>query len=298
MTARALLVLRAGLHTTLQDEGRWGRQDLGVPVGGALDRDAFRRANVLVGNGPYEAVLEVTLTGCVLRAETDLHVAITGARFEPTVDGTPVPQDSVVALTAGATLDLGARLGGARAYIAVRGGFDSAPVLGSRAAWPFAPRRGAILDGTRLAVATREVSAVRAMALPGLVRHEVLRVLPTSEAEDEALFALQSAAYRVLPSASRMAYPLDGPPVPLLAPDRSSSGTVTGALQILPTGAPILLMADRQTTGGYPVVAVVITADLPHAAQRAPGDSVRFSVCTRQEALEALSRAEAHWGHS
>ena len=298
MTATTLLVSRAGLHTTLQDDGRWGWQDVGVPVGGALDRDASRRANVLVGNEPDEAALEITLTGCALRPDRDVHVAITGARFDTTVDGAPVPQDCTLELQAGATLDLGRRLAGARAYVAVRGGFDIAPVLGSRTAWPFTDRRGAIPDGTRLAVARREVTPVRTVALPGLVRREVLRVLPTGEAEDEALFALQSGAYSVLPSASRMAFPLDGPPVPLSHPDRASAGTVTGALQILPTGAPILLMADRQTTGGYPIVAVVISADLPHAAQRAPGDTVRFSVCTRDEALEALWRAEAHWGHS
>ena len=151
MTATTLLVSRAGLHTTLQDDGRWGWQDVGVPVGGALDRDASRRANVLVGNEPDEAALEITLTGCALRPDRDVHVAITGARFDTTVDGAPVPQDCALELQAGATLDLGRRLAGARAYVAVRGGFDIAPVLGSRTAWPFTDRRGAIPDGARRA---------------------------------------------------------------------------------------------------------------------------------------------------
>ncbi len=292
-----LLVVRAGLHTTVQDEGRWGYQHLGVPVGGALDVPALFRANTLVGNARGDAALEVTLVGCTLRAETALHVAVTGARFDLGVRGNVVPQDTPLALAAGDDLTLGTRRAGARAYVAVRGGIDVPPVLGSRSAWPLRARRGAVQDGVRLAVGTRATGPVRVECLATPPFSGVLRVLPgpQDDTTPAALAALCRGVYRITPAASRMAYPLDGPAVPLIAPERQSGGTVTGALQILPSGLPVLLLADRQTTGGYPVAAVVITADLPHAAQLAPGDEVRFVPCTRAEALRALWEAERAW---
>jgi biotin-dependent carboxylase-like uncharacterized protein len=304
MSNAAIEIVRAGLHTTVQDEGRWGFQHLGVPVGGALDLDALRRANTLVGNAPDEAALEVTLTGCTLRVTADVHVAVTGARFLLTAragaaggaghggDVEPVPMDTAVLLRRDTTLVMGERQGGARAYVAVRGGFDVPATLGSRSAWPLLPRRGALQDGCVLALADRVASPVFVASLPTPRYRDVLRVLPGPEAarSPAALDVLcGDDGYRIAASASRMAYPLeDGPAVPLRVPHRSSSGTVTGALQILPTGVPVLLMAERQTTGGYPVAAVVIAADLPHAAQLPPGARVRFVRCTRGEALAAL----------
>jgi biotin-dependent carboxylase-like uncharacterized protein len=294
---RSFVLERAGLHTTVQDAGRWGYQHLGVPVGGALDMAALSRANALVGNHPTEAALEVTLSGCRLRAESALEMAIAGARFDVAVNGAAAPAEAVLTLSPGDILTLGERRSGARAYIAARGGIDVPMVLGSRSAWPMLPRRGGLSDGTRVEVGVREVRPVRAAVQRAPVPSGILRVLPGPDAMDgpEVLSALCAGAYRLLPSASRMAYPLDGPLVPLAAPDRSSSGTVTGALQILPSGLPVLLMSERQTTGGYPVAAIVIGADLTHAAQLAPGDEVRFRPTTRLKALRALQQAEAQW---
>lgn len=295
MSRDGLLVVRAGLHTTVQDAGRWGYQHLGVPVGGALDGDALRRANTLVGNAPDEAALEVTLVGCTLRAEIDVHVAVTGARFDLQVNGAEVPLDTALSLERGDELTLGTRRRGARAYVAVRGGLDVPVVLGSRSAWPLLPRRGALQDGARLPVGTRVVAPVHAGTWPAPASPDVLRVVSGPEVQDapEALAALCAGTYRVTSAASRMAYPLEGPAVPLVVPMRPSSGTVTGALQILPSGLPILLMAERQTTGGYPVAAVVITADLAHAAQLAPGDPVRFAPVGRADAVRALLAHDA-----
>lgn len=285
----AVIVVRAGLHTTVQDGGRWGYQHFGVPVGGALDTEALRRANALVGNAAEEAGLEFTLVGGTLRAAVPLHVAVTGARFEVTINGVPASRDTALRLAAGDALTLGTRRDGARAYVAVRGGLDVPVVLGSRSAWPMLPRRGALRDGAVLDVGDRAIGPMRPGTWPSPAPSPVLRVVPGPEGHEAAaaLAALQAGTYVVAPTASRMAYPLEGPPVPLVAPTRASSGTVTGAIQVVPTGQPILLMAERQTTGGYPVVAVVITADLPHAAQLAPGDPVRFTVCTRAEAMRA-----------
>lgn len=292
----SLQVLRAGLHTTVQDGGRWGMQHLGVPVGGALDMASLRQANDLVGNDPLEAALEVTLVGCHLRAGVDLIVALAGARFVADVDGQPVPERMPFQVRRGQRLALGARLSGARAYLAVRGGIDTPCVLGSRSAWPLLPRRGALRDGDVLPIGHRVRGAVARSPAPGRAVPEALRILPAPDADgSDAVDHLVSRTYRVASSASRMAYPLEGPPVPLVAPTRSSSGTVHGALQVMPSGQPVLLLAERQTTGGYPIAAVVATVDLPHAAQLAPGDPARFVPCTRAEALRALVGESMGW---
>lgn len=295
MSARALTVVRAGLHTTVQDEGRWGHQHLGVPVGGALDLDALRRANTLVGNAPGEAALEVTLVGCTLRAEVPLHVAVTGATFDVDVNGRTAALDSAIALQAGDLLRLGHRRAGARACVAVRGGIDAPLVLGSRSAWPLDARRGALADGANLAIGSRVAGPVRTAPLPGSPGTNVLRVVPGPDAHAgaDALAVMCANTYRITAAASRMAYPLEGAAMQLLMPDRPSSGTVTGAVQVLPSGLPILLMAERQTTGGYPVVAIVITADLGQAAQRAPGDDVRFVLVSHADAVRALLDMDA-----
>ena len=295
MSAGGLLVVRAGLHTTVQDDGRWGHQHLGVPVGGALDIDALRRANTLVGNAPGEAALEVTLVGCVLRAEVPLHVAITGATFDLDVDGRPVASDSAIAMNAGDLLTLGERRAGARACVAVRGGIDTPLVLGSRSAWPLDARRGGLTDGSRLVVGSRVAGPVRAGQLPGSPRTNVLRVVSGPDAPEvsDALGIMCMNPYRIGSGASRMAYPLAGSPIPLLMPDRPSSGTVGGAIQVLPSGQPVLLMAERQTTGGYPVIAIVISADLGQAAQLAPADDVRFDVVSHAVAVRALLEQDA-----
>jgi biotin-dependent carboxylase-like uncharacterized protein len=296
--APALIVLRAGLHTTVQDGGRWGYQHLGVPVGGALDADALARANLLVGNARDDAALEVTLTGCTLGATGRVQVAVTGAPFQLRRGAEPVPMNRVVDLAAGDTLDLRDRTGGARAYVAVRGGLDVPSVLGSRSAWPLLPRRGALQDGVVIAVGTRSVRPCSERAMPGPVYRSVLRVMASPEVADrpDVVETLCGGTYRVAASANRMAYPLEGPAIPLVAAARPSSATVAGALQVLPSGLPILLMAERQTTGGYPIAAVVITADLPHAAQLPPGGDVRFAPCTRVDALQALWLAAARRG--
>ena len=288
-------VVRAGLHTTVQDGGRWGLQHLGVPVGGALDVVALRCANGLVGNDPLEAALEVTLVGCEVEAARDLTVALAGARFAASVDGRPVPDGVPFLLPAGARLVLGQRLWGARAYLAVRGGIDT-PVLGSRSAWPLLSRRGALVDGDILPIGSRARGPVASLPAPRRMSPDALRIIAAPEAEGtDAVARLTSLTYRVASSASRMAYPLDGPPVQLTAPDRPSSGTVPGAVQVMPSGQPVLLMAERQTTGGYPIAAVVATVDLPHAAQLAPGDAVRFAAWTRADALRALLQESTTW---
>lgn len=307
MAAPAFLTVReAGLLTTVQDEGRWGWQHLGVPVGGPMDGWSFRRANRLVGNGPRAAALEMTLVGPVLEIVGPVTFALAGALFDAQLDATPCPHDTALHVERRAWLDVGRRRVGARAYLAVRGGFDTAVVLGSRATSMGVPGVRAVEQGDVLPVG----QAPERLPLPARAgagdapRHvpasdpeasdvTVLRVLAGDPADDgEVLARLCSGTYEIGTQSNRMGYRLRGPGVTAEANGRFSAGTVAGMVQLPPDGQPILLMADRQTTGGYPAVGVVISADLSRAGQLAPGDRCRFVACTRQEAMTALLARE------
>ena len=299
----SLTVVRAGMLTTVQDLGRWGHQANGVPVAGPMDSYSHRLANRLVGNDMDAAALEITLVGPELDADGDVLCAVCGARFEITAGGRPAALDRTFELHRGERLTFGQRSAGARATLAVRGGFDLPAVLGSRATSlisSMGPLGGrAVTAGTILPVGSARVAqpssapclplrlpegGVRLHAIPG--PHQALF-------EPAALDIFFSARFTISASSNRMGYRLEGP---VLAhgpnADILSDATPIGSVQVPKSGQPILLMADRQTTGGYPKIATVIGADLPLAGQLAPGDWVSFAPCTRKEALEALHRLE------
>jgi antagonist of KipI len=302
----SLRVIRAGLHTTVQDLGRWGFQAEGVPVAGAMDPFAHRVANAAVGNAPSAATLEVTLTGPELRFEDERTVAVSGGRFDLSVDGSPIVADRAVLVRAGSVLRFGERRSGARAYLAIAGGVDVPIVLGSRST--HVPSRTGGLQGRPLAagdiVPLGPSGGARAIGddhrgprWSGRDRPSGrLRVLPGPQLDrfaDHALAALQSAVYVLLPESNRMGFRLSGPALDLRSTaDIISEPAPIGALQVPASRQPILLMADRQTAGGYAKLATVITADIGIAAQLAPGDEVRFAVCTPAEALSALIAQE------
>jgi antagonist of KipI len=306
MTGRAVEVMRPGLLTSVQDAGRWGHQALGVPVSGAMDTASLRRANGLVGNADGDAALEITLLGPRLRALGDLTVAVAGARFELDVDGHTVPGSGAFPLSAGAVLTFGRRTWGARAYLAVAGGIDVPPVLGSRSTHLVSKMGGlegrALRTGDLVPVGHRPDTRRAAAAAPPAVAFDqtrgpcTLRVVPGPQQEwfsAAALDTLLSATFAVSARSDRMGYRLDGPALAASRPEELVSEPVPfGAIQVPPGGAPILLMADRQTAGGYPKIATVIAADLPAAGQLAPADPVRFAVCTLAEALAALIASE------
>jgi KipI family sensor histidine kinase inhibitor len=302
-SGRHLTVLRPGLLTTVQDAGRWGHQAEGVPVAGALDVAAARRGNALVGNHRHAAVLEVTLLGPELRVESDVTVVVTGADLGATLDDRPLPLNVVANARAGATLGFGRRRAGGRAYLSFRGGIDVPPVLGSRATHTRTVMGGIdgrpLRAGDRLALATvpadagaeGSVSDVAPLAEAGQTVR--LRVLPGPQREwfeESAFDVLQKATYTVDPHSDRMGLRLaSAAPIPRRSLDEMiSDATFPGALQVPPSGQPILLMADRPTTGGYPQIAVVISADLGLAGQLVPGDRVRFEMCSMQVARAAL----------
>jgi antagonist of KipI len=301
----ALSILRPGMFTTVQDAGRWGFQSSGVPVSGALDWYSHRLANRLLGNELSSATLEVTLMGPQIRFDGATEFAVTGAEFRLTLNDVPVDMNRSVEAGSGAILKFSERLRGARAYVAVSGGIDVPEVLGSRSTHVLTRMGGhegrALKTGDHLLIGVRGegrgVSATSAsfppcpLPLTPFTRPTTLRVIPAQE----QLFAqLRAQRFRVSPESDRMGYRLDGGSI-ADAPtgELISTAVPTGAIQVPPTGQPILLMNDHATTGGYAVAGAVITADLPSAGQLAPGDWVEFEACSLETARAELRRQEA-----
>lgn len=316
-------VLRPGLLTTVQDRGRRGLQHLGIVAGGAMDPVAFGLANALVGNDAGEAALEITLLGPQLEFEEASLVALCGAEFEATLEGEPLPRDRPVLVRAGARLVTGRARRGSRAYLGVAGGIALAPVLGSRSTYlpaAFGGLGGRALragDALPLAPDAAALAGRRAMQLqlPGRGRggaplssvHWSAPSLTLPEQEFAVIHAMEGRhfdrfdaasqsgffdlTWRVSPASDRMGFRLLGPALARLNRDEIlSEPTCLGTVQVPADGAPIALMADHQTTGGYPKIAEIAAADVPRLAQLAPGAALRFARCTLAEALE-LRRA-------
>jgi biotin-dependent carboxylase-like uncharacterized protein len=296
-------VERPGLLTTIQDLGRPGHQNAGVPVGGAMDRFALMAANLLVGNPPGAAGLEVTMQGPALVARRGLLVAVTGADLSPERNGRPLPAWTSCFLAAGARLTFAGRRRGARAYVAIQGGLDGERWLGSRSTFLLVSRGG---FGGRQLEAGDELRRLSPVAGPAVVGRTLplalrpapagvvteLRCVPGPHADrlpagDRARFF--GDPWTVSRDADRMGARLEGGHLRLEIPDLLSFGLAPGCVQVPPSGEPILLLEDHQTAGGYPVVAGVITADLPLAGQLLPGDRVRFAEVSLAAAQEALA---------
>lgn len=303
MTGAALHVVKPGLLTTVQDLGRYGHQASGVPVAGPMDTFSHRLANQLAGNAIDAATLEVTLIGPDLIVEANTTMAIAGAQFEVTCDDRPVGLGASFAVTRGQRLKFGRIVQGARAYIAVAGGIQTPPVLGSRATHLVSHMGGfdgrALQSGDRVPIGNdarpRPLRKSVGLTLPSK-RRALLRVMPGPQADwfqDDALRAIASVSFRISPQSNRMGYRLQGPPLVRAREDELISEPLgIGAIQVPAAGEPILLMADRQTAGGYPKIGYVIAADLPIAGQLAPGDFIEFHVCTHHEAVTALIARE------
>ena len=301
----SIQVIKPGMLSTVQDLGRWGYQYLGVPVAGPMDRCAHRLANLLVGNPPSAATVEVTLIGPELAFEARSLMAVTGAEFEVRVGDRPVPMNAAFEVPAGSRVRLGRRGLGTRAYLAVAGGFDTPAPLGSRATHLPSQVGGVggrgLVAGDRLPIG----AAIGVPPEPGRARQPVvplprggsrIRVMlgPQEQAcTRSGLDTFRSSRYVVSEQSDRMGYRLQGPAVEL-RPDSPilSDSTPLGTVQIPGAGEPIVLMADGQTTGGYPRVATVITADLPLAGQLGPGDWIEFDICDRSVAMRALIAQE------
>jgi biotin-dependent carboxylase-like uncharacterized protein len=278
-----LTVLAPGPLATVQDLGRLGWSSIGVTRSGAADRAAHALANRLVGNDAAAATVEVTAGGLRVRAAHAHLVAVTGAPVPVTIDGRAGPMSAPFPVRAGAQLVLGIPVAGLRSYLAVRGGVAVPPVLGSRSTdtlsglGPAPLRAGDELPIGDLA-AEEPVVDVAPVARPA--DRPVLGVLPGPRRDrlaGEAWTLLTSAAWTVGSDSDRVGLRLSGPVLRHAATgELPSEGLVPGAVQVPPDGAPVLFLADHPVTGGYPVLAVVRTSDLPAVAQLRPGDAVRF----------------------
>ncbi len=296
----ALVVVRPGALTTVQDRGRPGYRRVGVPVGGPADRGSHDLANALLGNPPDAATLELTLVGGAYRAEVDLALALAGAPLAATVEpGSGASRrwsiPAAGTLRAGETLVLGGSPRGARCYLAVRGGWRTPVVLGSRSTESPA-RAGARFEAEPGATSTRRPSAAIVAAFgPRLDLAAPIRWL---DGPDAVASTRLDGPYRVLDQSDRVGVRLDGAPLVVAAdPDRASRPVAPGAIQVA-GGRPIVLGVAGGTIGGYPHVGHVVAADLDRVGQLRPGDAVRFERVTLDEARRldrAQRRARAAW---
>ena len=298
-----ILVVKGGWLTTVQDLGRYGYQQFGIPVAGAMDHFAATVANRLVGNPDPAAALELTLKGPELQFDRDAIIAITGADLSPTISGSNVPLWECIEVPRHSRLTFGQRRAGARSYLAIAGGFDVPLVLASRSTHCSSGTGGvqgrAIKEGDVLcggqpmnSVDSLIGKRLSGRLVPRYGQSATLRIVPGPQQHsfpDVSLETLTGSSYTISPQSDRVGYRLTGPRV---ARDGSarfiSDCTAMGALQVPPDEQPILLMVDRQTTGGYPKIAVVISADLQLAAQLVPGDAVTFALCTVADAQGTL----------
>ena len=303
--SEVLRVKKPGLQTTVQDLGRPNAITAGVPAGGAMDRFAHRAANLLAGNDEGAATLECTLTGPELVAMSPCLIAITGADFSPEVNGRSIPTWTGVFLGEGDELTFAGRRSGARACIAVAGGIAGDRWLGSLSTNMLAARGGMhgrlLSAGDVIAVAGKpSAPAISGRQLghhlwPDYADH-VLRAIvgPHIKRLDVAgRKMLFGSAFKVSRDADRMGYRLEGPTLDASGEELLSFGLVAGAVQVPGSGQPILLMADHQTAGGYPVVATVASAAMPVAAQLLPGDELTFAEVTIEAALRMRAAQRA-----
>ncbi len=294
-----LEVIEAGGIATLQDAGRRGWRRFGVPLAGPMDRFAFEAANLLAGNPSGATVVEVGAGDLALRARYDCLISVTGAGYELSVGTWTFPLWGSYFVRGGWLVWLTKRGFGTWAYLAAAGGFEAAPVLGSRSTYlrgHFGGLAGrALQPGDVLASASAPhdlmENAGRSLAsqtLPAYRDHPAIEVIPGPQADrfsDADLSDFFSGVYRIDAASDRMGYRLDGPPLRSAGAELTSEGMAAGTIQVPPGGQPIAMMADCATTGGYAKIACVTSAAMPLLAQCTPGkDEVRFQKTTVEAA--------------
>lgn len=313
----SIKVLHPGLMTTIQDLGRFGSQKFGVIVSGAMDPISLRVANLLVGNDEGEGALEVTLFGTTLQFDTNELVAITGGDLQPTIDGEKAPMWRPILIRKGSILQFKSAINGCRAYVAFAGGIEVPKVMGSKSTYLRAAIGG--LQGRALQKGDvfecgdlNLVSRTFVYQLERMTTHfkwsvnytefltfnktQTIRVLHGAEFERfdrDSQQAFFSKHYRLTTQADRMGYRLEGESLSLSEKfELLSEGVTYGTIQVPSNGQPIILMVDRQTTGGYPKIGQVISTDLPCLAQMQPTANIQFKEVSLEQAELELIKQE------
>jgi antagonist of KipI len=310
----SLHVIKPGLLTSIQDLGRKGFQQHGVIVSGAMDAHSLRIANMLVGNEEGEAALEITLMGPTIKVEKNCLISITGGNLSPTIDNKVVPMWRPILVKSGSMLRFNGCKSGCRAYLAVAGGLAIHEVMGSKSTYLRAGIGGYmgralkaddVLEFNEPSKILGDRAFKGSFSFPKWFVNEkefmpggkpLIRFIDGSQNEYFTDFSKDSfvaGAFKVSNQSDRMGYRLSGPTLELKDNGELLSEAVTnGSVQVPPDGNPIILLADSQTTGGYPKIAQVITADLPSIAQVKPGESLQFSRVTLKEAERLFLQKE------
>jgi antagonist of KipI len=294
----SLVIRKPGILTTVQDLGRFGSRRLGINPNGAMDAVAVRTINIALGNDETEAVLEMHYPAAEVEFTKETTFAISGADFAAEIDDKPISNWRTSNAAKGSILRFPEKISGNRAYLAVKGGFDIDPWLESTSTNLLAGTGG--LDGRKLVAGdvleyTNSVSgstiSIGRSLMPRYSRFPTLRIVPGGEFEDLSAISertLLNEMFTLTKDSNRMGFRLEGDPIHLLhEKELVSSPTAFGTIQLLPDGQMVILMADHQTSGGYPRIGHVISADLPIAGQLGPGDRVGFKLVSVVEA-EAL----------
>ncbi len=304
----AAKILKPGPLTTVQDSGRRGYQRFGMPEAGAMDKFSFRTANLLVGNCAGTAVLEFTLEGPDLIVQKDSIIAITGGDFSPCLNSCQIPMWQSIYVSAGSRLEIGSVNRGLRGYIAFKGGIDVEEKMGSRSTYlkggvgGFKGRKlqkGDLLKLGKKADRDEYIEAsLPGSYIPKYTGHADTRVILGPQEDhftESGVETFLRGEYTVTSQADRMGYRLEGPKILHRDEDSSdiiSDGIPPGAVQVPGHEKPIIMMADRQTTGGYPKIATVISVDLPHIAQLKPGETLSFNEVSLKRAQKLLEKRE------
>jgi antagonist of KipI len=301
---KGILVQAPGLFTTVQDLGREGFGVMGVSASGAADAISLRIGNRLAGNAEGAAALEMTLVGGAFLFERDAVIAVTGADFGPSLDGKPLAMWSSAQVKAGLTLALGPSSSGARSYLCAEGGIAVRSFLGSASTHVLSGLGGfggrALRKGDRVEIgAARSLPCKRTLSPRALERLRPRKVLRVTEGPQSDWFGesawemLCGSMFRVSEQSNRMGIRLEGARVPIDARrEMITEGVSLGAIQITPSGQPIILFVEQQTTGGYPKIANVISADFHSLGQLRPRDEVHFERIEVREARGLLRDQE------
>jgi antagonist of KipI len=297
-------VEKQGLLTTVQDKGRPGYQQYGIIVGGAMDPWALRLANVLVGNPDGAAGLEITMMGPELVMTADTMIAVGGGDLSASIDGKDIPLWTAVPVSAGQTISFGKPRSGVRAYIAFGGGIDVPEVLGSRSTYIKAELGGyqgrELNKGDHVSLLPKTSDVPRRRLHPSLIPdYDKTRPVRVISGPDEDLFnedtmrRFYESEFYLTNEVDRMGYRLEGPG---LAPEKEagilSDATTMGTIQVPAGGQPMLLLADRQTAGGYARIGTVIQEDMPRVAQYGPHEKIQFSAVKMEEAQQLIIKRE------